>query len=147
MTGRDDSTKNTSLAKSQFSLKNKAALALRAAQKKELLPSAEQNGSATSVFLALAGESHTVWITSKRRNFKYRGSLVRIGHGKVTQQADYTRLDSRKLWFTTQEIWTKSMQKPKLPELALQLVDASVRTSIARADELGIRVLNRRRER
>ena len=122
----------------------KAALALRAAQRRRRPRSAEPNGSATSDFPALDGAPHGM-DNKQRRNYKYRGSLVRIGHGKsplpfpppsgfrevmVHNTADLEAID---------------------PETEAARVGATVggrkREHIyARADELGVRVLNRRRD-
>ena len=82
----------------------------------------------------------------QRRNFKYRGSLVRVGHGKVAA--------ARFLHPRFPEVMVHNVADleaidpgPKPRARVGSAVGGRKRATIhARADELGIRVLNRRRD-
>ena len=83
----------------------------------------------------------------QRRNYKYRGSLVRIGHGKVTAARGLHPSGFR-------EIMVHNANDLEVidPETEAARIGGAVggrkREVIhSRADELGIRVLNRRRGR
>ena len=125
----------------------KEALALRAAQKKAT-PSFRRTEWFRYKRLSRSGWRKPHGMDNKqRRNFKYRGSLVRIGHGKVNaasglhpsgfeevmvhNTADLDQIDAE-----TQAARVGSTVGGRKRELIH-----------SRADELGIRVLNRRRER
>ena len=83
----------------------------------------------------------------QRRNYRYRGSLVRIGHGKV-KAANGLHPSG----FEEVMVQNSSDLEQIDPETQAARVGSTVggrkRENIhSRADELGIRVLNRRRER
>ena len=125
----------------------KAALALRAAQKKAT-PSFRRTEWFRYKRLSRSGWRAPHGMDNKqRRNYKYRGSLVRIGHGKVKaanglhpsgfeevmvhQSSDLDNIDAE-----TQAARVGSTVGGRKREIIH-----------SRADELGIRVLNRRRDR
>ena len=122
----------------------KAALAF-ALQKKGTLPSEEPNGSATSVIL-FRMKPHGM-DNKQRRNFKYRGSLVRIGHGKVNAASGLHPSGFEEVMVHN----TRDLDQIDAETQAARVgatVGGRKRENIhARADELGIRVLNRRRDR
>ena len=125
----------------------KEALALRAAQKKAT-PSFRRTEWFRYKRLSRSGWRKPHGMDNKqRRNFKYRGSLVRIGHGKVN---------------TANGLHPSGFQEVMVHNIAdLDQIDAETQAARvgatvggrkrenihSRADELGIRVLNRRRER
>ena len=124
----------------------KAALALRAAQKKKT-PSFRRTEWFRYKRLSRSGWRAPHGMDNKqRRNYKYRGSLVRIGHGKVTA-ARFLHPSGFK------EIMVHNVGDLEAmdPETEAARVGGTVggrkrETIYARADELGIRVLNRRRD-
>ena len=74
----------------------KAALALRAAQKKAT-PSFRRTEWFRYKRLSRSGWRKPHGMDNKqRRNFKYRGSLVKIGHGKVNAASGLHHPDSKK---------------------------------------------------
>ena len=124
----------------------KAALALRAAQKKKT-PSFRR-----TEWFRYKRRSRSGWraphgmANKQRRNYKYRGSLVRIGHGKVAAARFLHPSGFREVMVHN----TNDLEAID-PETEAARVGASVggrkREHIyARADELGVRVLNRRRD-
>ena len=124
----------------------KAALALRAAQKKKT-PSFRRTEWFRYKRLSRSGWRAPHGMDNKqRRNYKYRGSLVRIGHGKVAAARFLHPSGFREVMVHN----TNDLEAID-PETEAARVGASVggrkREHIyARADELGIRVLNRRRD-
>ena len=124
----------------------KAALALRAAQKKKT-PSFRRTEWFRYKRLSRSGWRAPHGMDNKqRRNYKYRGSLVRIGHGKVAAARFLHPSGFR-------EVMVHNLADLEAvdPETEAARVGASVggrkREHIyARADELGVRVLNRRRD-
>lgn len=124
----------------------KAALALRSAQKKKT-PSFRRTEWFRYKRLSRSGWRAPHGMDSKqRRNYKYRGSLVRIGHGKVAAARFLHPSGFR-------EVMVHNVADLEAidPETQAARVGGSVggrkREHIyARADELGIRVLNRRRD-
>jgi large subunit ribosomal protein L32e len=124
----------------------KAALALRAAQKKKT-PSFRRTEWFRYKRLSRSGWRAPHGMDNKqRRNYKYRGSLVRIGHGKVAA-ARFLHPSGFK------EIMVHNLSDLETidPETEAARVGGTVggrkrETIYARADELGIRVLNRRRD-
>lgn len=124
----------------------KAALALRAAQKKKT-PSFRRTEWFRYKRLSRSGWRAPHGMDNKqRRNFKYRGSLVRIGHGKVAA-ARFLHPSG------FQEVMVQNVGDLETmdPETQAARVGGTVggrkREHIySRADELGIRVLNRRRD-
>lgn len=124
----------------------KAALALRTAQKKKT-PSFRRTEWFRYKRLSRSGWRAPHGMDNKqRRNYKYRGSLVRIGHGKVAA-ARFLHPSGFK------EIMVHNVGDLEAidPETEAARVGGTVggrkrETIYARADELGIRVLNRRRD-
>ena len=124
----------------------KAALALRVAQKKKT-PSFRRTEWFRYKRLSRSGWRAPHGMDNKqRRNYKYRGSLVRIGHGKVAA-ARFLHPSGFK------EIMVHNVGDLEAmdPETEAARVGGTVggrkrETIYARADELGIRVLNRRRD-
>ena len=124
----------------------KAALALRTAQKKKT-PSFRRTEWFRYKRLSRSGWRAPHGMDNKqRRNYKYRGSLVRIGHGKVAA-ARFLHPSGFK------EIMVHNLGDLEAidPETEAARVGKTVggrkrETIYARADELGIRVLNRRRD-
>ena len=125
----------------------KEALALRAAQKKAT-PSFRRIEWFRYKRLSRSGWRKPHGMDNKqRRNFKYRGSLVRIGHGKVNAASGLHPSGF-------QEVMVHNTAD--LDQIDAETQAARVGSTVggrkrelihSRADELGIRVLNRRRER
>ena len=124
----------------------KAALALRAAQKKKT-PSFRRTEWFRYKRLSRSGWRAPHGMDNKqRRNYKYRGSLVRIGHGKVAAARFLHPSGFREVM-----VHNVADVESVDPETEAARVGATVggrkREHIyARADELGVRVLNRRRD-
>ena len=125
----------------------KAALALRAAQKKAT-PSFRRTEWFRYKRLSRSGWRKPHGMDNKqRRNYKYRGSLVRVGHGKVSAASG-----PHPSGFEEVMIHNAAELDQMDAETQAARVGATVggrkRENIhSRADELGIRVLNRRRDR
>jgi len=124
----------------------KAALALRAEQKKKT-PSFRRTEWFRYKRLSRSGWRAPHGMDSKqRRNYKYRSALVRVGHGKVAAARGLHPSGFREIMVqNTLDLETID------PETEAARVGRSVggrkREQIySRADELGIRVLNRRRD-
>ena len=125
----------------------KAALALRAAQKKAT-PSFRRTEWFRYKRLSRSGWRKPHGMDNKqRRNFKNRGSLVRIGHGKVNAASGLHPSGFEEVMVHN----TRDLDQIDAETQAARVgatVGGRKRENIhARADELGIRVLNRRRER
>ena len=125
----------------------KAALALRAAQKKAT-PSFRRTEWFRYKRLSRSGWRKPHGMDNKqRRNFKYRGSLVRIGHGKVNAASGLHPSGFEEVMVHN----TRDLDQIDAETQAARIgatVGGRKRENIhARADELGIRVLNRRRDR
>ena len=124
----------------------KAALALRAEQKK-LTPSFRRTEWFRYKRLSRSGWRAPNGMDSKqRRNYRYRGSLVRVGHGKVAAARGLHPSGFEEVMVQN----TTDLESID-PETQAARVGRSVggrkREHIySRADELGIRVLNRRRD-
>lgn len=144
----DDETEEVYVVKQKPVLDEtmKAALALRAAQKKKT-PSFRRTEWFRYKRLSRSGWRAPHGMDNKqRRNYKYRGSLVRIGHGKVAEARFLHPSGFR-------EIMVHNIADLETvdPETQAARVGSTVggrkREHIySRADELGIRVLNRRRD-
>jgi large subunit ribosomal protein L32e len=144
----DDEGENVYMVKQKPVLGDemKAALALRAAQKKKT-PSFRLTEWFRYKRLSRSGWRAPHGMDNKqRRNYKYRGSLVRIGHGKVAAARFLHPSGFR-------EVMVHNLADLEAvdPETEAARVGATVggrkREHIyARADELGVRVLNRRRD-
>ncbi|MDG1557327.1 MAG: 50S ribosomal protein L32e [Candidatus Poseidoniaceae archaeon] len=124
----------------------KAALSLRAEQKK-LTPSFRRTEWFRYKRLSRSGWRAPHGMDSKqRRNYRYRGSLVRVGHGKVAAARGLHPSGFQEVMVqNTTDLETID------PETQAARVGRGVggrkREHIySRADELGIRVLNRRRD-
>ena len=124
----------------------KAALALRSEQKKKT-PSFRRTEWFRYKRLSRSGWRAPHGMDSKqRRNYKYRSALVRVGHGKVAAARGLHPSGFREIIVqNTVDLETID------PETEAARVGRSVggrkREQIySRADELGIRVLNRRRD-
>ena len=125
----------------------KEALALRAAQKKAT-PTFRRTEWFRYKRLSRSGWRKPHGMDNKqRRNFKYRGSLVRIGHGKVNAASGLHPSG-------VEEVMVHN--PADLDQIDAETQAARVGSTVggrkreiihSRADELGIRVLNRRRER
>ena len=125
----------------------KAALALRAAQKKGT-PSIRRTAWFRYKRLSRSGWRKPHGMDNKqRRNYKYRGSLVRIGHGKVNAASGLHPSGFEEVMVHN----TRDLDQIDAETQAARVgatVGGRKRENIhSRADELGIRVLNRRRER
>ena len=125
----------------------KAALALRAAQKKGT-PSFRRTEWIRYKRLSRSGWRKPHGMDNKqRRNYKYRGSLVRIGHGKVHAASGLHPSGFEEVMVHN----TRDLDQIDAETQAARVgatVGGRKRENIhSRADELGIRVLNRRRER
>ena len=125
----------------------KAALALRAAQKKGT-PSFRRTEWFRYKRLSRSGWRKPHGMDKKqRRNYKYRGSLVRIGHGKVNAASGLHPSGFEEVMVHN----TRDLDQIDAETQAARVgatVGGRKRENIhSRADELGIRVLNRRRER
>ena len=124
----------------------KAALALRAEQKKNT-PSFRRTEWFRYKRLSRSGWRAPHGMDSKqRRNYKYRSALVRVGHGKVAAARGLHPSGFRERMVQN----TLDLESID-PETEAARVGRSVggrkREQIySRADELGIRVLNRRRD-
>ena len=144
----DDETEQVYVVKQKPVLDEtmKAALSLRAAQKKKT-PSFRRTEWFRYKRLSRSGWRAPHGMDNKqRRNYKYRGSLVRIGHGKVAEARFLHPSGFR-------EIMVHNIADLETvdPETQAARVGSTVggrkREHIySRADELGIRVLNRRRD-
>jgi large subunit ribosomal protein L32e len=144
----DDETEQVYVVKQKPVLDEtmKAALALRAAQKKKT-PSFRRTEWFRYKRLSRSGWRAPHGMDNKqRRNYKDRGSLVRIGHGKVAEARFLHPSGFR-------EIMVHNIADLETvdPETQAARVGSTVggrkREHIySRADELGIRVLNRRRD-
>jgi len=123
----------------------KDALKMRA-EKKKKTPSFRRTEWFRYKRLSKSGWRYPNGMDNKlRKNLKYRGSLVRIGHGKVAAARGLHPSGFREV-----AVKNPNDLEEMNPELEAARVGATVggrkRELIhARADELGIRVLNRRR--
>ncbi len=124
----------------------KAALALRAEQKKKT-PAFRRTEWFRYKRLSRSGWRAPHGMDSKqRRNYKYRSSLVRVGHGKVAVARGLHPSGFREVM--VQNIIDLEVIDPETEAARVgRSVGGRKREHIySRADELGIRVLNRRRD-
>ena len=121
------------------------ALALRAAQKKKT-PSFRRTEWFRYKRLARSGWRAPHGMDSKqRRNYKYRGSLVRVGHGKVAAARGLHPSGFQEIMVHNPND-LESIDPETQAARVGRTVGGRKRENIhARADELGIRILNRRR--
>ena len=121
------------------------ALALRAAQKKKT-PSFCRSEWFRYKRLSRSGWRAPHGMDSKqRRNYKYRGSLVRVGHGKVAAARGLHPSGFQEIMVHNPND-LESIDPETQAARVGRTVGGRKRENIhARADELGIRILNRRR--
>ena len=121
------------------------ALALRAAQKKKT-PSFRRPEWFRYKRLSRSGWRAPHGMDSKqRRNYKYRGSLVRVGHGKVAAARGLHPSGFQEIMVHNPND-LESIDPETQAARVGRTVGGRKRENIhARADELGIRILNRRR--
>lgn len=122
------------------------ALALRAAQKAKT-PSFRRTEWFRYARLSRSGWRKPKGMDNKqRRNYKYRGSLVRVGHGKVAAARGLHPSGFAEVM--VHNVADLDAIDPTVEAARIgSAVGGRKRATIhARADELGIRVLNRRRD-
>lgn len=122
------------------------ALALRAAQKAKT-PSFRRTEWFRYARLSRSGWRKPKGMDNKqRRNYKYRGSLVRVGHGKVAAARGLHPSGFAEVM--VHNVADLDAIDPAVEAARIgSAVGGRKRATIhARADELGIRVLNRRRD-
>ena len=125
----------------------KAALALRAAQKKGT-PSFRRTEWFRYKRLSRSGWRKPHGMDNKqRRNYKYRGSLVRIGHGKVNAASGLHPSGFEEVMVHNTRDLDQIDAETQAARVAATVGGRKRENIHSRADELGIRVLNRRRER
>ena len=125
----------------------KAALALRAAQKKGT-PSFRRTEWFRYKRLSRSGWRKPHGMDNKqRRNYKYRGSLVRIGHGKVNAASGLHPSGFEEVMVHNTGDLDQIDAETQAARVGATVGGRKRENINARADELGIRVLNRRRER
>ena len=130
-----------------LSEERKAALALRAAQKKAT-PSFRRTEWFRYKRLSRSGWRKPHGMDNKqRRNFKYRGSLVRIGHGKVNAASGLHPSGFEEVMVHNTSDLDQIDAETQAARIGATVGGRKRENIHARADELGIRVLNRRRER
>ena len=125
----------------------KAALALRAAQKKGT-PSFRRTEWFRYKRLSRSGWRKPHGMDNKqRRNYKYRGSLVRIGHGKVNAASGLHPSGFEEVMVHNTGDLDQIDAETQAARVGATVGGRKRENIHARADELGIRVLNRRSER
>lgn len=125
----------------------KAALALRAAQKKAT-PSFRRTEWFRYKRLSRSGWRKPHGMDNKqRRNYKYRGSLVRIGHGKVNAASGLHPSGFEEVMVHNSNDLDQIDAETQAARVGATVGGRKREVIHSRADELGIRVLNRRRER
>jgi len=125
----------------------KAALALRAAQKKGT-PSFRRTEWFRYKRLSRSGWRKPHGMDNKqRRNYKYRGSLVRIGHGKVKAASGLHPSGFEEVMVHNARDLDQIDAETQAARIGATVGGRKRENIHSRADELGIRVLNRRRER
>ena len=125
----------------------KAALALRAAQKKGT-PSFRRTEWFRYKRLSRSGWRKPHGMDNKqRRNYKYRGSLVRIGHGKVKAASGLHPSGFEEVMVHNARDLDQIDAETQAARIGATVGGRKRENIHSRADELGIRVLNRRRDR
>jgi large subunit ribosomal protein L32e len=125
----------------------KAALALRAAQKKAT-PSFRRTEWFRYKRLSRSGWRAPHGMDNKqRRNYKYRGSLVRIGHGKVKAANGLHPSGFQEVMVHNSSDLDNMDAETQAVRVGATVGGRKREIIHSRADELGIRVLNRRRDR
>jgi large subunit ribosomal protein L32e len=125
----------------------KQALALRAAQKKAT-PSFRRTEWFRYKRLSRSGWRKPHGMDNKqRRNYKYRGSLVRIGHGKVNAAAGLHPSGFEEVMVYNSGDLELIDAETQAARIGMTVGGRKRENIHSRADELGIRVLNRRRGR
>jgi len=125
----------------------KAALALRAAQKKAT-PSFRRTEWFRYKRLSRSGWRKPHGMDNKqRRNYKYRGSLVRVGHGKVSAASGLHPSGFEEVMIHNAAELDQMDAETQAARVGATVGGRKRENIHSRADELGIRVLNRRRDR
>jgi len=125
----------------------KAALALRAAQKKAT-PSFRRTEWFRYKRLSRSGWRKPHGMDNKqRRNYKYRSSLVRIGHGKVSAASGLHPSGFEEVMVHNSRDLDQIDAETQAARVGATVGGRKRENIYSRADELGIRVLNRRRDR
>ena len=125
----------------------RAALALRAAQKKAT-PSFRRTEWFRYKRLSRSGWRKPHGMDNKqRRNYRYRGSLVRIGHGKVNAASGLHPSGFKEVMVHNSGDLDQIDAESQAARVGATVGGRKRETIHSRADELGIRVLNRRRDR
>ena len=125
----------------------KAALALRAEQKKAT-PSFRRTEWFRYKRLSRSGWRKPHGMDNKqRRNYRYRGSLVRIGHGKVNAASGLHPSGFEEVMVHNSSDLDQIDAETQAARVGATVGGRKREVIHSRADELGIRVLNRRRER
>ena len=123
----------------------KSALELRAMQKKKT-PSFRRSEWFRYKRLSKSGWRKPSGMDSKlRRNYKYRGSLVRIGHGKVAGARGLHPSGFREIMVHNANDLEAINPATEAARVGSTVGGRKREKIHDRADELGIRVLNRRR--
>ncbi len=125
----------------------KSALALRAAQKKAT-PSFRRTEWFRYKRLSRSGWRKPHGMDNKqRRNYKYRGSLVRVGHGKVSAASGLHPSGFQEVMIHNAAELDQMDAETQAARVGATVGGRKRENIHSRADELGIRVLNRRRDR
>ena len=124
----------------------KAALALRNEQKKKT-PSFRRTEWFRYKRLSRSGWRAPHGMDSKqRRNYKYRSSLVRVGHGKVAAARGLHPSGFREVMVQNPNDLDNIDPETEAARVGRSVGGRKREQLYSRADELGIRVLNRRRD-
>jgi large subunit ribosomal protein L32e len=124
----------------------KAALELRSEQKKKT-PSFRRTEWFRYKRLSRSGWRAPHGMDSKqRRNYKYRSSLVRVGHGKVAAARGLHPSGFREVMVQNSGDLDSIDPETEAARVGRSVGGRKREQIYSRADELGIRVLNRRRD-